>query len=64
MEQWLKMLAFGRRIAEEIAEGRVEASAIKDMTDEQLSEFDAEVFQGLQDALAENKRLASEPPIE
>lgn len=57
-----KMFAFARRIASEIAEGRVEASAIKDMTDEQLAEFDTEMFQALKDAQDRNEALANEEP--
>jgi hypothetical protein len=60
---WLKALAFARRIAAEIAEGRLEASAVKDMTDEQLAEFDTAAYQALVDAQAENERLAGEAPI-
>lgn len=58
----LKTLAFARRIAEAIAEGRIEASTVKNMTDEQLVEFDTEAYQALKDAQAENERLAGSPP--
>lgn len=61
---WLKTFAFARRIAEAIAEGRLEAPAVKNMTDEQLAEFDSEAFTALQEAQAENERLASETPPE
>lgn len=54
----MKMLAFGRRIAEAIAEGRVEAKAVKDMTDEQLAEFDTSAYQALVNAQADNEQLA------
>ena len=52
-----KIFAFARRIAEAIAEGRVEAAAVKDMTDEELAEFDTEAYQALRDAQAENEEL-------
>jgi hypothetical protein len=55
---WLKAFEFARRIAEAIADGRVEASAIKDMTDEQLAEFDTEAYQALVDAQQRNEDLA------
>lgn len=58
----LKALALVRRIAEAIAEGRIEASAVKTMTDEQLAEFDKEAYQALTEAQAENERLANETP--
>ena len=60
MEQLHKIFAFGRRIAEAIADGRLEASRVEDMTDEQLAEFDSEVYQALLDAQAENEALANE----
>lgn len=59
---WLKALAFARRIAAEIAEGRLEASAVKTMTDEELATFDTEAYQALVEAQAENERLANETP--
>lgn len=55
---WIKAIAFARRVAEAIADGRIQAAAVKDMTDEQLAEFDAEAFQALNDAQARNERLA------
>lgn len=61
---WLKAFAFARRIAEAIAEGRVEAAAVKNMTDDELAEFDTEAYQALVDVQAENERLAAETPDE
>lgn len=58
----LKALALVRRMAEAIAEGRLEAAAVKDMTDDQLATFDTEAYQALMDAQAENERRANETP--
>ena len=52
-----KIFSLARRIAEAIAEGRIEASAIKDMTDDQLAEFDTEAYQTLLDAQKHNEEL-------
>jgi len=63
----LKVFAFARRIAEAIADGRVDASAIKDMSDEQLAEFDTEAYQALTEAQAKNEQIvasSSVPPAE
>lgn len=59
----LKIFSLARRVAEAISDGRLEAAAVKDMTDEQLAEFDTEAYQALKDAQAENERLASEVPV-
>lgn len=61
---WLKAFEFARRIAEAIADGRLEAKAVKTMTDDELAEFDTEAYQALKDAQAENERLASTPEVE
>lgn len=58
MPDLIQVFAFARRIAEAIAEGRLEASAVPQMTDEQLAEYDAEVYQGLVAAQERNEDLA------
>lgn len=55
-----KIFALARRVAEAIAEGRVEASAIKDMTDEQLAEYDTEVYAALLEAQQRNEALIAD----
>ena len=59
MPELLNIFSLARRIAEAIAEGRLEAAAVKDMTDEQLAEFDTEAYQALVDAQNENERMAN-----
>lgn len=61
---WLKAIAFARAIAEAIADGRIEAAEVKNMTDEQLATFDTEAYQGLVAAQAENEELAETVPSE
>lgn len=56
----LQALALVRRLAEAIADGRIEAGAVKDMTDEDLATFDTEAYQALVDAQAENESLAGD----
>ena len=55
----VNIFSLARRIAEAIAEGRLEAAAVKDLTDEQLAEFDTAAYQALKDAQAANERLAN-----
>lgn len=55
-----KVFSFARRIAEAIAEGRAEASAVATMTDDELAEFDTEAYQALLDAQARNEDLAGD----
>lgn len=57
---WLRAIAFARRLIEEVAEGRLELVDIKNMTDEELAAFDGEAFQGLQDAQNRNEQLAAD----
>lgn len=59
MPDLIKIFNLARRVAEAIADGRLEASAVKDMSDEQLAEYDTEAYQALKDAQAENERLAN-----
>ena len=55
----VNIFSLARRIAEAIAEGRLEAAAVKGLTDEQLAEFDTAAYQALKDAQAANERLAN-----
>ena len=55
----VNIFSLARRIAEAIAEGRLEAAAVKDLTDEQLAEFDTAAYQALKDAQEANERLAN-----
>lgn len=56
----LNPFGLARKIAEAIAEGRLEAKNVPDMTDEKLAEFDKEAYQDLLDAQAENERLVAD----
>lgn len=55
----VKVLAFARRLLEAVADGRLELSKIKGITDEELVTYDAAAYQALVDAQAENERLAA-----
>jgi hypothetical protein len=50
-------LSLARRIAEAIAEGRVEAAKVATMTDEELATYDTAAYQALLDAQAANEKL-------
>ncbi len=50
-----------RRIAKAIADGRIEARQIAEMSDEQLEEYDARLASELDDAIAEGEALSQEP---
>jgi hypothetical protein len=45
-----------RRIAEAIANGRIEAREVAGMTDEQLAEYDARLSAEYDDAIAQGER--------
>lgn len=49
-----------RRIAEAIADGRVEAAQVSTMTDEQLAEFDTEVYQRYLEVQKEREALLND----
>lgn len=55
-----------RRIAEAIADGRVEARSVSTMTDAELAEFDTEVYQEYLRSQEEREALLNdvEPPPE
>lgn len=55
----VNIFSLARRIAEAIAEGRLEAEAVKDLTDEQLAEYDTAAYQALKDAQKANEDLAN-----
>lgn len=55
-----KSFAFVRRIASEIAAGRIEAKSIEAMTDDQLAEFDADVYQQYQSERERREELLNE----
>jgi hypothetical protein len=44
-----------RRVAEAIAQGRIEARQVADMTDDQLAEYSARLTAELDDAIAEGE---------
>lgn len=50
-----------RRVAEAIAAGRIEAAAVGDMTDEQLAEFDKDVYAEYLASQKEREDLLAEP---
>lgn len=54
-------LALARRLVEAVAEGRLEAAKVKDMTDDELAAYDTLAYQALVDAQTANDRLAGEP---
>lgn len=58
----INALALARRLMEAVAEGRLEASKVKDMTDDELAAYDTLAYQALLGAQAENERLVGEDP--
>jgi hypothetical protein len=56
-----EILAIIRRYAEAFADGRIDAKAVPSMTDDQLAEFDTQIYTRLLEAQAEAEQLAAEP---
>lgn len=55
IQDWLNAFKLARIIAVEIAEGRQEASAVKDMTDEELANFIPEAYEAMKSAQQANE---------